>query len=234
MLRPTLAVALHDVEPATFERCALIRDWLDDHDVDRVTLLVIPAADGHPFYQRSPDLHHWLLERRDAGDAIAQHGFLHRRVRPGGPHRRWQGGLAAEFPGLTPDEARERLRHGRRVLGRADLEPRGFVAPAYAYTRTLRRELQASYEWFATVARCWHTGAGMRLSPALGLGTSSRPKRALSPWLLRVSAPLPRSTLRLDLHPADFDHVSHVLALEHVLGHARARRPVTYDELLGG
>ena len=43
-----LAVALHDVEPATFERAALIRDWLDDLGVDRVTLLVIPARDLHP------------------------------------------------------------------------------------------------------------------------------------------------------------------------------------------
>jgi hypothetical protein len=25
-----VAVAIHDIEPATFERCALIRDWLDD------------------------------------------------------------------------------------------------------------------------------------------------------------------------------------------------------------
>ena len=29
-----IAVALHDVEPATFERCALIRDWLADCGVD--------------------------------------------------------------------------------------------------------------------------------------------------------------------------------------------------------
>ena len=39
----TLAVAVHDIEPATFERAALIRDWLDDLGVSRVTLLVIPA-----------------------------------------------------------------------------------------------------------------------------------------------------------------------------------------------
>ena len=44
----TIAVALHGIEPATWERCALIRDWLDDHGVDRVTLLVIPARDLHP------------------------------------------------------------------------------------------------------------------------------------------------------------------------------------------
>ena len=57
-----IAVAVHDVEPATFERCALIRDWLDDHGVDRVTLLVVPAADLHPFFQRRPDLAAWLLD----------------------------------------------------------------------------------------------------------------------------------------------------------------------------
>jgi hypothetical protein len=50
-----IAVAIHDVEPATFERCALIRDWLADHGIDRATLLVIPAPDLHPFFQRRPD-----------------------------------------------------------------------------------------------------------------------------------------------------------------------------------
>ena len=56
-------MSLHDVEPATFERCALIRDWLDDLGVDRVTLLVIPAPDLHPFHDRRPDLAEWLDER---------------------------------------------------------------------------------------------------------------------------------------------------------------------------
>ena len=78
-----IAVALHDVEPGTFEKCALIRDWLDDFGIAAATLLVIPAADGHPFYQRSPDLGAWLLERRAAGDAIAQHGFRHAGTHPG-------------------------------------------------------------------------------------------------------------------------------------------------------
>ena len=52
----SIAVALHDVEPATFERCALIRDWLDDHGIERVTLLVIPAPDLHPFNDRRPEI----------------------------------------------------------------------------------------------------------------------------------------------------------------------------------
>jgi predicted deacetylase len=52
----SIAVALHDVEPATFERCALIRDWLNDHGIERVTLLVIPARDLAPVPRPGPHL----------------------------------------------------------------------------------------------------------------------------------------------------------------------------------
>lgn len=79
--RRTLAVAVHDIEPATFDTCALIRDWLADHGVERVTLLVIPARDLHPLSDRSPQMSRWLLERERDGDAIAQHGFQH--IHPG-------------------------------------------------------------------------------------------------------------------------------------------------------
>src|SRR3954447_5646371 len=71
-----LAVALHGIEPGTFEHCALIREWLDDLGVARATLCVIPAADHHPFFPRSPALTEWLRERQELGDAIAQQGFV--------------------------------------------------------------------------------------------------------------------------------------------------------------
>src|ERR1700676_2114050 len=88
LARGRIAVALHDIEPATFERCALIRDWLDDHGVDRVTLLVIPARDLHPLGERSPEMASWLVERRRAGDSIAQHGFQHEHLHRGAFSRR--------------------------------------------------------------------------------------------------------------------------------------------------
>lgn len=221
----SLAVALHDVEPATFERCALIRDWLDDIGVERVTLLVIPAPQLHPFPARSPALANWLLDRVDAGDAVAQHGLQHRRTRS-----RPLRGVAAEYPGLDAATTVASVEAGRNVLTAAGLEPRGFVAPGYAYTGALRAHLAARFDWWATLLTL--RGAAPARTPALCFGTSGPLKRAVSPVLVRAGGALAGRVLRLDLHPADFDHPRHVLALERVLLRARDRTPVTYDDLL--
>jgi predicted deacetylase len=206
----TIAVAIHDVEPATFDRCALIRDWLADHGIDRVTLLVVPAPDLHPFFQRRPDLADWLLDCRDRGDAIAQQGF------------RRDSGRRTEFEGLDPLATHASVEAGRRLLELAGIEPRGFVAPGYAYTPALRRELGSTFDWWATVLRFMRRREGSEIVPALSL--------ARSPLALRAGALLAGRLLRLDLKPADFDKTRHVLALEAVLRNAR-RTAVTYDDL---
>src|ERR1700678_683972 len=146
-----IAVALHGIEPATFERCAVIRDWLEDHGVDRVTLLVIPARDLHPVGERCPEMVRWLSERRRAGDSIAQHGFQHVRTRMGGSARsllaRAPGARGGEFVGLDDQETGRAVAAGWRVLKLAGIEPDGFVAPAYAYTPALRQALALKFRW---------------------------------------------------------------------------------------
>ncbi len=217
-----LAIAVHDVEPATFERCALIRDWLDDHGVEKVTLLVIPAPDLHPLDDRCPELVRWLAERRELGDAIAQHGLHHRRLGPGSAA--YQGlwrlrGTRAEFAGLDAAETRAAVAAGRRVMHLAGVEPRGFVAPAYAYTAALRDTLARSFDWWAGLVSFHRAGGSVTLAPVQRAGMLGR----------AVSAgPL----LRLDLHPADLDHPRHVRAIERLLLRAaRTRAAVTYDDL---
>jgi predicted deacetylase len=222
----SIAVALHDVEPATFERCALIRDWLDDHGIERVTLLVIPAPDLHPFNDRRPEMVQWLAECAERGDAIAQHGFQH-RASASAPRR---SDPEAEFLGLDGDETRRAVEAGRRVLRLAGVLPRGFVAPAYAYTDALRETLAASFDWWASLSRIYEP-ARSTLAPALG--SSSAVKRLASPWLVRAGALAAGDLLRLDLHPADLDHPRHIGAVEVVLqrAHRRVRHAVTYDDL---
>ncbi len=236
----TIAVALHGIEPATFERCAVIRDWLDDHGVDRVTLLVIPARDLHPVGERAPAMVEWLGERRASGDAIAQHGFQHAgRGRSGRrellmrPHRN------GEFIGLDDDETRRAVNAGWRVLKLAGIEPDGFVAPAYAYTSVLHRTLAERFRWWACLLRLHRppaaAGASWRepLAPAWSMTAGGPLNRLISPSLLRAGAMLPMSTLRIDLHPADLTRPRHMMALEHVFERAQDRRAVTYQELAG-
>ena len=239
--RRSIAVALHDIEPATYQRCALIRDWLDDHGVDRVTLLVIPARDLHPLGERSPEMTSWLAERLRAGDWIAQHGFRHERLRPlplapstlAGSHRH----RSAEFVGLDSSETRRSLDAGWRVLKLAGLEPAGFVAPAYAYTPALLAELPRRFRWWAGRLQLHLRPSGARhaslLAPAWDAGERGAWRRLLSPALVRAGGLCGGRTLRLDVHPADLENPRHMLALECVLQRAaRRREAITYDELL--
>jgi predicted deacetylase len=237
-----IAVALHDIEPATFQRCALIRDWLDDHGVDRATLLVIPARDLHPLGMRCPQMASWLTERRRAGDSIAQHGFQHaqpRLRRPGAIPVRSGERRAAEFIGLDPQETRRALDAGWRVLKLAGLEPDGFVAPAYAYTPALRRLLSRRFRWWAGLwylHRCAvHPDGQPRelLAPAVSMGAHNLLRRTLAPPLIRAGGLFAGRTLRLDLHPSNLRSTREVRALEWVLGRAGQRRQaITYDALL--
>jgi hypothetical protein len=234
----TLAVALHDIEPATFERAALIRDWLDDLGVDRVTLLVIPARDMHPLSDRRPEVATWLLERAGRGDAIAQHGFHHLQARRSRwpPHPRCAiARESPEFVGLDQLQTARALDAGRRILKLAGIEPRGFVAPAYAYTATLRESLRTRFQWWAGAWGLHPTRAGARRQvcrPPIGLAAAGPLGSAISPSLLRLGGLLAGRTLRIDLHPRDLARAGHMLALEDVIRRARPGRScVTYDDL---
>lgn len=229
-------MAIHDVEPRTFERARAIRAWLAARGIARVTLLVIPAADLHPIGTRAPELACWLRRRSASGDAIAQHGLAHRAgTAPPWPRSvlaRWQGGQAAEFPGLGPQDTARRVHTGRRLLREIELDPRGFVAPGYAYTRALRRVLADTFEWFADLRCVRSASAGALPAPALCLGSSTPLKRALSPHFVRAAGVRAGPVMRLDIHPADFDLPRHVGTLESLLERAAGRTVVTYDQLI--
>jgi predicted deacetylase len=230
------AVAIHDVEPRSFRRCLQIREWLDDRGVGRVTLLVIPAPGRHSFARRSPPLHDWLHHQVAEGDVIAQHGLVHDRgVRRCGLAREtvayFQGGQAAEFVGLAADAARERVRAGRVLLLEAGFDPRGFVAPGYAYTPALREHLTREFDWYADLLRVFPRGTVPQPAPAYCLGTSGIVRRPLSPYAARALAALARTTVRIDIHPEDFDHRSHRRALAAMLGRTSELPAIVYDEL---
>ena len=155
-------------------------------------------------------------------------------------------------PGARPE--RDAASGGRR-LARDEargIEPRGFVAPGYAYTPALKRTLGERFHWWAALLglhrahpasagsyRAHPGGAGVAaeaeralLGPPIALSSAGRLRRALSPALLRAGALISGTTLRLDLHPSDLEHPNHMLALEWVLKRsACTREAVTYEQL---
>lgn len=230
-------VAVHDVEPHSFRRCTQIRDWLAARGVASATLLVIPARGLQPFARRSPALSDWLHERVAAGDAVAQHGLLHDRgcrrcALPRELLARFQGGPAAEFAGLGERSARARLHAGRAMMLEAGLEPRGFVAPGYAYSPALRAQLAREFDWYADLTRVFTREGRVHHAPAFCLGTTGRLRRPLSPLAARGMSALARSIVRIDVHPEDFDHRGHRRALAAVLDRTADLPTVVYDELV--
>ncbi len=236
--RQEIAVAIHDVEPATFEKVALVRDWLGDHGIDRATLLVVPAPDLHSLQDRDQGLVEWLGERRRQGDAIAQHGLRDRCE--------WRRGWSpsapltrrplpdAEFAVLDLEETRRAVESGWRILRLAGLEPTGFVAPAYAYTPALHATLPRRFAWWAGMTRLYRPGgpaAGTSMGPLLAVGAAGQARRLVAPPLLRARAALAGRVLRLDLKPSDLENRRHVAAVERVLLAARGRVPVTLDQV---
>ena len=115
-----------------------------------------PRADLHPFATAARSSPNWLQDRAAPGDAIAQHGFQHRRTRArarAAPAAALQGGSAAEFAGLAPrprpprGRARPPRAHGSPACSRA-----ASSRPAYAYTPALRARPRATrYDWWATL-----------------------------------------------------------------------------------
>ncbi len=193
----------------------MIREWLGDHGVDRVTLLVIPARDLHPLGERCPEMSAWLRERHGAGDSIAQNGFQHEPLGADPADGRGVRALRSrrgEFAGLDEREVRRAVDAGWRILKLSGIEPDGFVAPGYGYTRQLLKVLPQRFRWWATllhvrtaaVGRQTSAGAGdSGLAPAWGASPRGRLGDALAPLLIRAGGRLSGHALRVDLQPRD-------------------------------
>jgi predicted deacetylase len=194
----------------------------------------------HPLSDRRPEVGSWLLERAQLGDTIAQHGFHHVRSQhpprwP--PHPRCAVARESpEFVGLDGLQTARALDAGRRILKLAGLEPRGFVAPAYAYTPALRESLRTRFAWWAGAWGLHPTRGDERrraCGPPIALAAAGPlRRRAVPPSLLAVAGRLAGQTLRIDVHPLDLASPRHMLALEDVIRRAAAGRTcVTFDDL---
>ncbi len=215
-MKRTLCIALHDVAPATWPRCARILALLDDIGARAVTLLVVPDFHRCGTVERDRAFIAAIDARRERGDEIALHGYAHidESAPPRSPsawfRRRVLTAAEGEFSALDRANAAQRIAAGRDMLARVGWHVEGFVPPAWLASRGTREALAASDLLYTST----HTALvdlrrGMALdAPSITASPRSAWRRAMSKRWLRAARWATRSSaiVRAGLHPADADH----------------------------
>ncbi len=206
-----LCVVLHDVAPPTWRACQWMLGAVEELGEFPVTLLAVPRYHGA---RRHSGFERWLVQRSEAGDEIALHGYNHIDThRPRGPldwlRRRVYTRSEAEFWALDYAESKKRLRMGRDWLRSIGLRPRGFVAPAWLLGADAWRALnEQPFEYTATLRRIHVLG----VDPPASLACQAQVYSSETAWRQRASvrwnealARLQRDApqVRLELHPGD-------------------------------
>jgi len=210
-----VAIAVHDVSPATWRECRELLAMVDDAGAARVTLLVVPryhhraGVPGEPAFVRA------MEARLARGDELALHGYFHVDDAPA-PHtlpqwfaRRVLTRTEGEFAALDARASAWRIGRGVALFERLGWPLAGFVPPAWLLSDGARHALAHcahGFEYVTVRSGIYHLPewrfertANLCYSPDTAL------RRAVSRFgigheLRRASAvPL----LRISLHPQD-------------------------------
>jgi predicted deacetylase len=209
-----LLASIHDVSPRfevevdrLYERVTKLLG------TPRLAMLVVPDFWGSAPLSAHPAFRRKLRAWAESGVEMFVHGWSHR------DEARHRGAAAlkarhmtageGEFLGLARDEARRRMREGRRIVEDATGGPvAGFIAPAWLYGKGAREALRD--EDFALAEdhlRVWRPsdGAVLARGPVVSWASRSRARIASSIAFAALARHALRlmPTVRVALHPGD-------------------------------
>jgi predicted deacetylase len=214
-----MSVTLHDVAPATQQRCERLIDRLQQIAAMPLTLLVVPHYQGR---LSDPDFERWLQGRAQGGDELALHGLTHRDEGPPPnslaerARRHWYTDREGEFAALDGAEATRRLRAGQRWFELRGWPLRGFVAPAWLLSeQSWLALLQQPFEYTCTRTALLALPRGAPDQPLRSLHAPSIVYSTRAAWRRALSRPRNallaheerrQAWMRFELHPDDAQH----------------------------
>ncbi|MDA5194196.1 polysaccharide deacetylase family protein [Govanella unica] len=236
-----LLVSIHDVAPSHFARLERIVPFLEETNGigTRYSMLVVPDFWRKGHLRDDPAFCAWLRARAAAGVEMILHGYYHRDETP---HTSWGQSLKAsaltaregEFLGLSRAEALARMQQGKAeledILGQA---VKGFIAPAWLYSAGTKDALKDANMMFAEDHwRVWLPGQDRVVAKGPVISYASRSKSRIASSLLwsRLATTLlrPLDTVRLAVHPHDFDIPSLITETHRALGVLQQNRQLSY------
>ncbi|MFZ0158064.1 MAG: DUF2334 domain-containing protein [Kineosporiaceae bacterium] len=138
-------VSIHDVAPATHRECAALVDALADAAIPLTQLVIAGPWRGEGLVGgdgRATEVLGWLRQRRDAGDEVSLHGWLHRADHSTSTLRRLVGNIAARGVGelweLDRQTTAQRASLGLDLLRRNGLNAIGCTPPGWLVSRQAR------------------------------------------------------------------------------------------------
>ena len=239
-------VTLHDVAPPTEQACVRWTALLDEWQVPRRTLAVVPFFDNRHRLSDSASLVEFLRAEVARGSEIVLHGCTHRFEgaydRLGDRlYDRWLTRGCAEFSRLDEPAARERLLRGKKELEDAlGIAVRGFIAPGWWQSQSVVKILrEAGFRFCESVGGVMDLRDGKLLrSPVLtGLPAPWPPCRVFLrayaflwlPFYLRN-----RLLFRVALHPYDLEDPRFLHSAKRLLARLRRLRvPAACEEAMG-
>ena len=235
----SLVVSLHDVSPRTRTACQRAIDELGALGVSRTSLLVIPDHHHRGNFRVNPALCVWLGKLARDGHEVVMHGYHHQRARREGESvgqrittRVYTAG-EGEFYDLDRATARALVQKARADFHAAQLDPRGFIAPAWLLSAPAEEALRDEGCEYTTRLGSVFDLQTMRRHRSQSLVWSVRSawrrqmSRGWNAWLFRRLARRP--LLRIAIHPVDLDHPAIWAQIKRLITRALAdREAVTY------
>jgi uncharacterized protein len=238
-----VAIAVHDVSPATWRECRELLSMLDHAGARPLSLLVIPHYHFHASVVDDRAFRRALDARLASGDELVLHGLFHVDAEPaprtlrGWVERRLLTRCEGEFAALSRAAAAWRIERGIAMFRALQWPLHGFVPPAWLMSEPAR----------AALAQCGHPFTYMTVRSGiyrlpewryertanLCYSPSSALRRAFSALAIRHESRRARDVplLRLSLHPQDARVPGVLRHWERLVSAALAQRqPVTKCE----
>jgi len=139
-----LIVSIHDICPLYFHQTKEIISILNNIGVKKICLKIIPNYLGEWNILKDKKFLKWLLEEKEKGNEIIQHGYT---------HKNWKNPKSSsEFSQLNYEEAKKFIQEGKEILKKAGINCKGFTSPTWKQNEeAIRAIIDCEFDYFTTL-----------------------------------------------------------------------------------